>query len=138
MLAQQVSKTLPVLVGLSMVSAIAGAVLGTDPNAQTQCVAVLIGGANRTVDCTKWTGCKLSPPGQCEYGGKMVTPQSGNQAAEGDYELCGPAPSAGVECVTDDTESVCLSYQGYIQDTMCMAGPQCLVQIMKKDCHNSF
>lgn len=136
MLAQKVSKLFPLLVAMSLFSALAGAVLAQQQ--YTRCVGSPPGGANRTIDCKKWDACRVGPQRTCEVDGVPVSPQSGDASTEYWYEYC--VTHFEGKCVVDDTESTCLSYTGYLDNSTCTwkGGNTCVVLIKKKDCHTDF
>lgn len=135
MFAQQVSKLLPLLAAIGLFSSVLGVALAQPQ--YTKCVASEPGGANRTFDCQKRTGCRVGPHGTCEYGGVQVSPKSGDSAVENWSDYC--AAHTEGECVVEDTQSVCLSYRGFLENSSCtMKGDLCIVYIKKNDCHTDF
>ena len=138
MFAQQVSKTLPLLVAVSIVSAIAGAVLAQPGQDNwTACTTAAPGGANRTFDCQKWTGCRAGPQGQCLYGENWISPAGGSNPTELYYDYC-KSYHLKAECVWDETQSACLQYLGWVTDSTCKKGDTCTGLVYRQDCHTDF
>jgi hypothetical protein len=137
MLGQKVSKLFPLLVAMSLISALAGAVLGQQY--YTRCSESDPGWTNRTFDCKKWDGCRVGPQGTCDVGGVQVSPQSGDMSTEHWYEYC-TTFTQEAKCVEDDTESICLSYRGFLDSSTCTSKGDntCTASVKKKDCHTEF
>jgi hypothetical protein len=134
MVVQQVSKMFPLLVGVALVSAVAGAVLAQQ---YTACTASAPGGANRTFDCMKWSGCRPGPQGMCKTNGSWITPMSGSDPHELWYEYCKSYPQRA-NCVWDDTYSVCLTYLGWVDKPDCTGQSTCTGMVFRQDCHTEF
>lgn len=135
MFARQVSKLLSLLVALSLFSGLAGAVLAQYQ--YTACTTSAPGGANRTFDCTKWTGCRAGPQGQCKVGDTWISPQGGSNPTEL-YNEYSKSYHQKAQCVSDDTQSKSLQYLGWVDDSTCKKGNTCTGLIFKQDCHTGF
>lgn len=134
MLVQQVSKMFPLLLGVALVSAVAGAVLAQQ---YTACTASAPGGANRTFDCMKWSGCRPGPQGLCKYGENWISPQGGSDPHELWYEYCKSYPQRAT-CVWDESYSECLVYTGWVESSTCSKAPTCVGIVYRQDCHTEF
>jgi len=137
MVVDRISKLLPVLVGLSLLSSVAG-VLSAQIYPGQACFQAPPGGANRMPPCIKWERCYWGP----EITGTCTAPDgneyfilSGNDFQEQQYGYCKLYPSTKCEITPP---MICQTYKAYI-DAQCESHPPgCYGKIEVPGCKTRF
>ncbi|MCL6504600.1 MAG: hypothetical protein K6T86_18120 [Pirellulales bacterium] len=137
MLAQQISKVMPWLVGVSLLSAIGGVVLAQTYTNQA-CFWAPPGGANRQPPCIQYTSCRWGSEigGTCRVDDdREFVILSGNMFVELDYPYCRSFPTT--KCRITGTIP-CQKYKAYIDAQCEYHVPGCYGYIFVPGCQTHF
>jgi hypothetical protein len=136
MVVDRISNLLPVLVGLSLLSSVAG-VLSAQIYPGQACFQQPPGSPNRMPPCIKWERCYWGPEitGTCPVNGRDLPILSGNNFVEHQYGYCKLFPDTECELTAP---VVCQTYTAYI-DALCQdRPPDCFGKITVPGCKTRF